>query len=91
MSIAIRDNPDASRYELDVNGEIVFALYRRVDSVVQIRHVEAPPALRGKGAAGRLMQGIVDNARASGTKLMPLCSYARAWMSRHPEYRDLLA
>ncbi len=90
MSIAIRDNPDASRYELDVDGEIVFALYRRVDGVVQIRHVESPPALRGKGAAGRLMQGIVDSARASGTKLMPLCSYARAWMSRHPEYQDLL-
>jgi uncharacterized protein len=91
MSIAIRDNPAANRYELDVEGKIVFALYRRVDGVVQIRHVESPPVLRGKGAAGTLMQGIAEKLREEGAKLAPLCSYARAWMHRHPEFQDLLA
>jgi predicted GNAT family acetyltransferase len=68
---------------------VVFADYRRQPGRVVITHVEAPPALRGKGAAGRLMQGVMDLMRAEQVKVLPLCSYARAWILRHPEYRDL--
>ena len=35
------------------------------------------------------MQGLLEQARAEGVKVLPLCSYARAWMQRHPEFRDL--
>jgi predicted GNAT family acetyltransferase len=88
---AVTDNAAASRYELEVDGKIVFALYRRDGSTVVIRHVEAPPSLRGTGAASRLMQGIIEIARAEGLKVRPLCSYAAAWLSRHEKHRDLLA
>jgi predicted GNAT family acetyltransferase len=91
MASAVRDNPNAGRYELDVDGQIVFANYRRDGSTLIIRHVEAPPPLRGTGAAGRLMQGIVEIARTDGLTVQPLCSYAAAWLRRHPEHRDLLA
>jgi len=91
MADLITDNRDASRYELEIDGGIVFAIYRRDGATVVIRHVEAPPFLRGSGAAGRLMEGIVAQARAEHLKLRPLCSYAAAWLRRHPEYRDLLA
>ncbi len=88
---SVTDNTERSQYELPVDGQIVFARYRRKDNVVAILHVEAPMALRGSGAAGRLMQGIVELARSRNEKLMPLCSYAAAWMRRHPESNDLLA
>ena len=85
------DNTGHSQYELSVNGQTVFARYRRSSAgVVAILHVEAPVSLRGSGAAGRLMQGIVDLARSRNEKLVPLCSYAVAWMKRHPETADLL-
>jgi uncharacterized protein len=90
-SVGIHDNPDRSRFELDVNGQVVFATYRRRGPVLVINHVEAPPPLRGTGAAGRLMQGIVDLARAEDLKVAPLCGYAAAWMRRHKDYSDLLA
>jgi predicted GNAT family acetyltransferase len=85
MTTAVRDNRDTSRYELDVGGQIVFAIYRRDGSTLYIRHVEAPPNLRGTGAAGRLMEGIVEIARAERLRIVPLCSYAAAWMRRHPQ------
>jgi len=91
MTDVITDNQDAGRYELEIGGDIVFAIYRRENATVVIRHVEAPMHLRGSGAAGRLMEGIVARARAEHLKLRPLCSYAVAWLRRHPEYRDLLA
>jgi predicted GNAT family acetyltransferase len=91
MSEAIRDNAERSRYELEIDGQIVFANYRRDAQTVYIRHVEAPIPLRGSGAAGRLMQGIVEIARRDGFKLVPFCSYAVAWLRRHAEARDVLA
>lgn len=89
MDQAVVDNRELQRFELPVNGQIVFADYRRQGPRLVITHVEAPAALRGTGAAGRLMQGVLDLARGEGVKVLPLCSYARAWIMRHPEYRDL--
>lgn len=91
MATTVTDNADRRRYELDVDGQIVFASYHRDGETVQIRHVEAPPALRGTGAAGRLMEGIVGIARAEKLKLYPICSYAVSWLRRHREYQDVLA
>ena len=85
------DNKGGSRFELDVDGQIVFANYRREGGVVHITHVEAPVALRGSGAAGRLMEGTAQMARANGDKLHPICSYAVSWLRRHPDYNDIIA
>jgi predicted GNAT family acetyltransferase len=91
MTNPVRDNHERSRFELEIDGQIVFASYRRTGSTLAILHVEAPLPLRGTGAAGRLMQGIMEIARASGAKIVPLCGYASAWLCRHREYAELLA
>jgi predicted GNAT family acetyltransferase len=90
MSSTIHDNVAACRFELDVNGQVVVADYEREGSDLVIRYVEAPPPLRGTGAADRLMRGIAELARREGRKIIPLCGYARVWLRRHKEYHDLL-
>jgi predicted GNAT family acetyltransferase len=87
----IRDNAASNRFELERNGQIAFATYERRGSTLVIRHVEAALPLRGTGAAGELMRGIADIARAEGRKITPLCGYAWAWIRRHREYHDLLS
>ena len=87
----VRDNPGRSRFELEVDGQVVFAAYRRRPGLLVITHVEAPPVLRGTGAAGRLMQGVAERARAEGVRIEPLCPYARVWLQRHREFSDLMA
>ena len=77
------DNLNRRRYELDVDGHTVFADYRLDGRTLYITHVEAPIALRGTGAAGRLMEGLVPLARSSGYDIVPVCSYAVAWMKRY--------
>jgi len=91
MSEDVRDNVERGRFERDESGYTVFANYRRQGTTIAITHVEAPPAVRGTGAASRLMDGIVERARAEGAKLRPLCGYAAAWLRRHQEHRDLVA
>jgi uncharacterized protein len=89
MSVA--DNPTLHRFELTEEGQTAFANYRRAGDVFTIPHVEAPVALRGKGTAGRLMEGIAALARAQGYKIIPTCPYAIAWFKRHPDAKDVLA
>jgi predicted GNAT family acetyltransferase len=84
------DNKDQSRFELEEGGLLAWANYRIRDGQYVIPHVEADPALRGTGAASRLMQQIVEHARANRLVIVPRCSYARAWFERHPEAQDVL-
>jgi predicted GNAT family acetyltransferase len=91
-----RDVRDEHRFEqgfADSTGETrrVFADYAVHNGTRVILHVEADPALRGGGAAGRFMQALAAHARQEGLKLQPRCSYAVMWHRRHPEYDDVLA
>jgi len=90
QQFGVTDNAERRRFELTENGQMAIATYRREGDLFSIPHVEAPPALRGKGTAQRLMQGIADMARANKHRIAPRCSYARHWFSRHPEYADVL-
>ena len=85
------DNPGKSRFELEEQGLVAFADYRLQGDRRVIPHVEAPPALRGTGAAGRLMAGMLAAVRERGLKVVPVCPYAAAYIQRHAEYQDLLA
>jgi predicted GNAT family acetyltransferase len=87
----LRDNAAARRLEMDEGGHTVFADYRRAGGRLIIDHVEAPPVLRGTGAAGRFMAALAADARAAGEKIVPLCGYAAAWLQRHADHRDLIA
>jgi len=75
----------------DPEGQLraVFADYAVQGTTRVILHVEADPALRGTGAAGQFMQSLAQHARAEGLKLVPRCSYAVAWLKRHPEFSDV--
>lgn len=87
----ITDNAARQRFELIEDGLLAFADYTRQGDVLILPHVEADPALRGRGTAGRLMAGVLELARQRGLKVTPVCGYAVAWLRRHPEYHDLLA
>jgi len=86
----LRDNIAAGQFELDIDGETVFARYRREDGVLTILWVEAPPALRGSGAAGRLMKLVAEEAAERNWRIVPVCSYAAAWLRRSPAFRGLV-
>ena len=90
MPDQVVDNAAERRFELHVDGQVAFADYRREGGRLVIPYVEAPPALRGTGAAGRLMEGVLACARSEGLKVTPLCSYAAAYMRRHKQHHDLL-
>lgn len=87
----VNDNTAESRFEMEFEGKIVFADYRKQGSKISIMHVEAPEELRGTGAAGKFMQALAEKARAEDLKLIPVCGYAASWLERHKAYKDVIA
>lgn len=55
-----------------------------------IDHTDVPDAFRGKGAGLVLVTRAVEDARAAGKTIIPLCPFANAQFRRHPEWADVL-
>ena len=91
MAAAGRDNPALSRFELDAGGVTAFVNYRLADGTITLLHTETPAQARGRGIASRLVDGVLEAARARGLKVIPRCAFVRAYIAKHPEFRDLLA
>ena len=47
-----------------------------------------PPADRGRGLGGELVQAGVTFAREQGLRIIPTCWYVAAWLGSHPEHGD---
>jgi len=90
MTTEVVRNDAASRFEAMVDGELCVLAYRLGDGLLVIDHVIVPYAAGGRGIAAELTRTALDAARANGWRVVPNCSYAAAWIERHPEYRDLL-
>ncbi len=86
----VRDNPAQSRFELDAEGGVAFANYRRTPSAVIITHTETPRALRGRGIASELVAGALELIRADGHKVIAGCSFVVDYLRKHPEYGNLV-
>ena len=44
----------------------------------------------GHGVGSRLVQGALDDLRARGLAVVPLCPFVAGFIDRHPEYADLV-
>lgn len=87
----VRNNTALSRYELDVDDETAFANYRLAPGKVIITHTETPRALRGRGIASRLVNGVLEQIRADGLKIVAGCGFVVDYLEKHPEFSDVAA
>ena len=91
LPITIEHLPQQGRFQAIVDGRLCVCDYRLDGSVMLMVHTEVAPQLEGRGIAGALVEAMLDYAAANGFKVVPQCSYVRAWMRRHPETQALLA
>lgn len=71
-------------------GEEAEMTYSRAgEHMIIIDHTEVPDAFRGQGAGVALVTRAVEDARAAGVKIIPLCPFANAQFRRHPEWADV--
>jgi uncharacterized protein len=87
----VRNNRALGRYELDVEGHMAVAYYKRADGVITFTHTEVPNELAGRGIGSRLAQGALELVRAEGMKVIAKCPFIGGYIAKHQEFADLLA
>ena len=91
MKVEVADVPEASRYEVRVDGELAgFAMYREEDGSRVFFHTEVDSAREGEGLGRLLVTTALGEMRAQGRTVVPLCPFFAAFIREHPEWRDVL-
>lgn len=91
MSYTIHHRPESNRFETEVDGQTCVLDYRLTQDTASFDRVYVPKPVEGRGIAAAITRAALDHARTAGWKIIPKCPYVRAWIERHPEYRDLVA
>ena len=87
----VRDNPAAQQVELTVGGRPAGqAEYDVQDGTMLITHVVVERRYEGRGYGSQLTRAALEAARERGLMVAPLCSFARSYLRRNPEWADLV-
>ncbi|ODT08601.1 MAG: GNAT family N-acetyltransferase [Mesorhizobium sp. SCN 65-20] len=91
-AIELEERGSKGRYVIRApNGDEAEMTFTRIgEHQLIIDHTEVPDSFRGQGAGLRLVTRAVEDARAAGKKIIPLCPFAAAQFRRHPEWADVL-
>jgi predicted GNAT family acetyltransferase len=87
----IRNDATAQRYIASVDGsDAGFSAYLRARGRIAFMHTEVDDAFEGQGIGGKIASFALDEARAEGLEVLPICPFVRGYIERHPEYVDLV-
>lgn len=92
FQITREEGDSKGRYSVTVDGHEAEMTYSRAGATtIIIDHTGVPDALRGRGVGQALVRRGVEDARAEGRKIVPLCPFAKAQIARHPDWQDVLS
>ena len=94
VSIEIANVPAKHRYEVHLDGVLAgFSAYQMragTPETTVFTHTQVEPEYEGQGLGSALARGVLDDVRAKGGVVVPLCPFISAYIRDHPEYRDLV-
>ena len=80
----------SGRFEIEREGEIAYLEYSVGGGVLELIHTEVPEKLRGMGLASTLAENALQYARENKLKVDVICPLVQGFVSKHPEYSDLI-
>lgn len=93
MEYNIQHNIAENRFEivLDNLKSVIDYTLDSKNNLLTVTHTGFPSQLEGRGIAAALTKALLSYARNNSLKVIPLCSYVKVYIDRHPEWNDLLA
>ncbi|WP_407975729.1 GNAT family N-acetyltransferase [Brucella pseudogrignonensis] len=92
IQIQKADSTDSGRYFTNIDGDEAEMTYTKLGpALISIDHTFVPDSMRGKGVAQALALNAVEDARKTGWKIIPRCSFMQAQVKRHPDWSDVIA
>lgn len=87
----VTDRPDTRRYEIKQGDTLIgFAEYVDKGGRRIFVHTEIDPSFGGEGYGSTLIRAALDDVRAHGIRIIPLCPFVAAWVERHPDFANLV-
>lgn len=81
---------EGGRYTIAVEGKQVgFADFADRGDQRVFHHTEVDPSYGGRGLATILVEQALNEARAEGKRIVPVCSMIGTVLKKHPEYDDI--
>lgn len=87
--ITIEHLPHIQRFEATIDGHTAYASYTLHGNTLRCMHTVVPSQLGGRGIGSALVQHVLDHAAQCGYSVDPQCSFAKAYIDRHPNYHNL--
>ncbi|ULP46659.1 GNAT family N-acetyltransferase [Mycolicibacter virginiensis] len=82
---------DNGQYKITVDGEQAgFADYLERGDQRVFHHTVIDKAFGGRGLASTLIGAALADTRAAGKRVVPTCSFVEAYITKHPEFADLV-
>ncbi|HEX3839104.1 MAG TPA: GNAT family N-acetyltransferase [Steroidobacteraceae bacterium] len=82
--LRINHDGEAQRLSAQLEGHTALLDYELDGKIMSITHTLVPRPIGGRGVAAELMRSALELATANGWTVKAVCSYAVAYMKRHP-------
>jgi predicted GNAT family acetyltransferase len=78
------------RFEIERNGNVAYLEYSLSGNILELTHTEVPEKLRHLGLASSLAETALHWAREHNLKVDIICPTVQQYVTKHPEYSDLV-
>ncbi len=89
--LVLKDNTDRKQFELSVEGFTARIEYMIMSNKIFLTHTEVPRELEGKGVGSKIVKLAFEEIEKRGLKLIPLCPFVAKYLTKHPEWKKILA
>ncbi|SCL33954.1 hypothetical protein GA0070624_4865 [Micromonospora rhizosphaerae] len=92
MQFTVTDVPERERFEARDEAGVIAGVvtYQLTGNIIVYTHTEVDAEFEGKGVGSALARAVMDDARAKGRTVVPICPFLSEWLGKHPEYEKIV-
>jgi len=87
--LEVTHNESNHTFEVWIDGHLSKLDYIQDGKNFVITHVGVYPELRNQGIAAKIVKIGLEYAKQNSLRVVPMCSYAAAYIRRNPQYIEL--
>ena len=93
VTFTVTELPERERFEArDETGALAGVVtYQMTGPIIIYTHTQVTPEFEGQGAGSVLARAVMDDAKARGRTVVPMCPFLAEWLDKHPEYNAIVA
>ncbi|MFI1379969.1 GNAT family N-acetyltransferase [Embleya sp. NPDC020886] len=81
---------DRDRYEIRIDGTFAgVTMYHDRGGQRVFYHTKIDDAFAGRGLASVLVREALNDVRAGGRRIVPVCPYVKQFLGKHREFADI--